>query len=79
MPERRAQRRLGQRPIEVVISDGTHHYLTPQVLDVLLEHNRVMRFRRSNGWATIGLDPIRVRNRRESSQHFNGPDRRSIY
>ena len=79
MPDRRALRRPGQLPIEVIISDGTHHYLAPQVLDVLLENNRVMKFRRADGWATVGIDPIRVRNRHESSQQFNGPDRRSVY
>ena len=77
MPERRAQRRPGQNPIEVIISYGTHHHMTPQVLGVLLENNRVMKFRRTNGWATVGIDPIRVKNRREASHLFNGPDRRS--
>jgi hypothetical protein len=77
MPERRTQRTPGQHPIEVIISDGTHHHLAPQVLDVLLENNRVIKFRRSNGWATVGIDPIRVKNRREASQFFNGTDRRS--
>jgi hypothetical protein len=51
--------------------------MTPQVLGVLLENNRVMKFRRTNGWATVGIDPIRVKNRREASHLFNGPDRRS--
>jgi hypothetical protein len=77
MPERRARRSPGQTPIEVIISDGTHHHLAPQVLDVLLENNRVLQFRRANGWAVVGMDPIRVRNRREASHFFNGPDRRS--
>ena len=77
MPERRAQQSPGQNPIEVIISDGTHHHLSPQVLDVLLENNRVIQFRRANGWAVVGLDPIRVTSRREASHLFNGPDRRS--
>ena len=45
MPERRGLRRAGQSPIEVIMNDGTHHHFTPQVLDVLLEKNRVIKFR----------------------------------
>ncbi len=77
MPERRAQLRPGQSHIETILSDGTHHHLTPSALDVLLENNQVIKFRRSSGWATVGLDPIRFKNRREASHFFNGPDRRS--
>ena len=77
MPERRAHLRPGKRPIETIISDGTHHQLTPAVLDVLLENNQVIKFRRSDGWVTVGIDPIRFKNRRESCFFFDGPDRRS--
>jgi hypothetical protein len=78
MPERRGLRRAGQNSIEVIMSDGTHHCFTPQVLDVLLENNRVTRFRREYGWVTVGVDPIRVRSRREASQMFHGHERRAI-
>jgi hypothetical protein len=77
MPERRAQLRPGHSPIEVIIDDGTHHLLTPSVLDVLLENNQVVKFKRSSGWVTVGVDPIRFKNRREASHLFNGHDRRS--
>lgn len=79
MPERRALRRPGQRPLDVITRDGTYQHLTPPVLDILLEKNQVLKFRRSSGWVTVGIDPIRVKDRREGSCPFNGPDRRSAY
>ena len=77
MPERRTQLKPGHSPIEAIIGDGTHHFLTPSVLDVLLENNQVVKFKRSRGWVTVGIDPIRFKNRREDSRSFNGHDRRS--
>lgn len=77
MAQRRAHLRSEQRPIEAILEDGSHHYLEPSVLDVLLEKNQITKFRRSNGWVTVGVHPIRVRNRREAHLPFDGPDRRS--
>jgi hypothetical protein len=77
MPERRTQLRPGHSPIEATVGDGTHHLLTPSVLDVLLENNQVIKFKRSSGWVTVGIDPVRFKNRRETSHLFNGHDRRS--
>ncbi|MDH3807552.1 MAG: hypothetical protein OET55_03465 [Desulfuromonadales bacterium] len=78
MPERRGLRKAGQNPIEVIMSDGTYHHLTPQVLDVLLENNRVIKFRRESGWVAVGVDPIRLKSRSEASHIFNGHERRAI-
>jgi len=77
MPEQNAQLRPRYSPIETIIADGTHHILTPAVLDVLLENNQVVKFKRSSGWVTVGIDPIRFKNRREASRSYNGHDRRS--
>jgi len=55
-----------QKHIQVVARDGTYQHLTPPALDVLLEKNNVMKFKRSSGWVTIGIEPIRVKDRRES-------------
>jgi len=77
MSDRRALRYEGRNPIEVIMNDGTHHHFMPQVLDVLLENNRVMKFRRSSGWVTVGVDPVRGRGRRsELSLNYYGPERR---
>ena len=78
MPERRSLRRSGHNPIEVIMSGGTHRHFSPQVLDVLLENNRVIKFRRKYGWVTVGVHPIRVKSRREASHLFHGHERRAI-
>lgn len=77
MPDRRVWERAGQHSIEAIMRDGTHHQFSAQVLDVLLESNRVMKFRRKSGWVTVGVDPVRVRNRREASHSFHGNERRA--
>ena len=79
MPDRRALRRPGQQPIDVITRDGTYQHLAPAVLDILLAKNHVLKFRRSSGWVTVGVDPIRVKDRREAARLFDGPDRRSAF
>lgn len=77
MPDRRARRRPGQPNIDVITRGGSYQYLTPLTLDILLENNKVIMFKRSNGWAIVGIDPIRRKDRRKASRPFHGPDRRS--
>lgn len=76
MAERKTQLKSTHSPIEAIIGDGTHHLLTPSALDVLLETSQVVKFKRSSGWVTVGIDPVRFNNRREVSNLFNGHDRR---
>jgi len=78
MPDRRARRRPGQRHIDVITNDGNYRHLAPLVLDIMLEKNLILKFKRSSGWVTVGIDPIRVKDRREASLPFNGPDQRSF-
>ena len=70
-------RRTGQQLIHAIRRDGTYQHLTPAALDILLEKGAIMMFRRLNGWVGVGIDPIRVKDRREVSRPFNGPDKRS--
>ena len=77
MSERRALLSSKERRIEVILSDGAHHYLEPSVLDVLLEKNQVEKFKRSSGWVTVGISPVRVGNRRGSYLPYHGIERRS--
>jgi hypothetical protein len=68
-----------QKHIHVIARDGTYQHLTPKVLDVLLEKNLLMKFKRSSGWVTVGIDSIRVKDRRDASRLFSGSDRRSAF
>lgn len=66
-----------ERPyIDVILKDGTYHHFTPRVLNVLLESQRVHKFKRSEGWATVGVDPVRTKKMAPVNGPFSGPDRR---
>lgn len=63
--------------IDVILKDGSYHHFPPRTLDVLLDSNRVMKFRRSSGWVTVGVDPVRVNCKAGYSCHaYHGPERR---
>jgi len=62
--------------IDVILKDGTYHHFTPRVLNVLLESNRVHKFKRAGGWATVGVDPVRTRKSHGTNGHFDGSERR---
>ena len=65
--------------IDVILKDGTYHHFTPRVLDVLLESHRVHKFKRSAGWATVGVDPVRTKKAEVSNNsHYHGPERRMV-
>jgi hypothetical protein len=63
--------------IDVILKDGTYHHFTPRVLDVLLESHRVHKFKRTGGWATIGVDPVRVRKPLSTNNQYVGSERRT--
>ena len=77
MPDREGQGSVNRYRIETIVDNDTLHYFTPQVLDVMLGNNLVVRFKRSSGWVTVGVDPIRTKNRREASRPYSGHERRS--
>jgi hypothetical protein len=79
MSDRSEQSSVKHYHVETLVSDGTHHYFTPQVLDIMLGNNCVLKFRRSSGWVTVGVDPIRAHSRRMDFHDYNGPERRSIH
>ena len=59
--------------ISVMYDDGQFDMVKPQILDTLLETNRVTSFKRDEGWAVIGRDTIRGNLR---SQGYQGLERR---
>ena len=62
--------------IEVVLHDLTTHKVDPRALDALLENDRVLKFRRTDGWAQVGIDPVRMK-RAEAEPIYTGPERRT--
>jgi hypothetical protein len=53
-------------------SDGRFDLIKPTLLDQLLEKNSLASFKRSEGWAVIGRDPLRG----SGGSSYRGPDRR---
>jgi hypothetical protein len=53
--------------IQVNYPDNRFDYVKEKVLDSLIEAKTISRFRRSTGWVTLGVDPIR-KVRREYTQ-----------
>ena len=79
MPEHAFLSRTDRSYIDVILKDGTYHHFTPRVLNVLLESHRVHKFKRSSGWATIGVDPVRTKKSGLTNGDFNnGRDRRML-
>ena len=60
--------------IRVMYTDGRFDMVKSQMLDNLLEENKVTRFMRSTGWAVVGRDPIR----RGSSEGYWGEEQRAV-
>ena len=79
MPENVFLSRKERSYIDVILKDGTYHHFTPRVLNVLLESHRVHKFKRSSGWATIGIDPVRTKKPGLANNTYsNGRDRRLL-
>jgi len=47
--------------IQVLYPGMQHDYVKDFMLDTLVETGRIIKFRRSSGWVTIGVDPVRSR------------------
>lgn len=66
----------GLRPsqsIEVQLNNGKEYHVGLSALNALLSLGRVVRFKRSDGWAVVGRDPLRTGDKTTSN---NGLDRR---
>jgi len=68
--------RSHQGRIEVILHDGTHYELSPRELDVMLDNDWVMKFKRSSGWVTVGVHPVRAKARVDLCPVYYGVERR---
>ena len=46
--------------IQMNYPDNRFDFVKEHILDVLIERKKIIRFRRSSGWVTLGLDPVRA-------------------
>ena len=58
--------------IQVLYDDNRYDYVKGFQLDRLLEVKKVQKFKRSSGWGTVGVDPVRWR----ISPSYDGMERR---
>jgi hypothetical protein len=63
--------------IRVMYGDGRFDMVKPQILDLLLETEKLTSFKRSDSWAVVGRDSIRKRS--NSSQDYAAPERRACF
>jgi hypothetical protein len=49
--------------IQVHYPDNRFDYVKENMLDLLIETKKITRFRRSSGWVTLGVDPVRMKRR----------------
>ena len=52
------------RLIKVEMNDGVLCRMAPRALDMFLARDQVSRFRRSDGWVVVGVDPLRDPSKR---------------
>jgi hypothetical protein len=45
--------------IRVIYQDDTYDMVKPLLLDMLISENKIKKFRRSEGWAAVGIDRMR--------------------
>ena len=62
--------------IEVVYLDGTESTVRNDVLDVLIATQKILRFKRTDGWVDIIREKARLRDYR-SREKYPGNDRRA--
>ncbi|MFA7061198.1 MAG: hypothetical protein WC156_10300 [Pedobacter sp.] len=60
--------------IQIEYYDNKFDFVKNYQLDSLLEKQKVHRFKRSSGWVTVGIDPIRTR---KNVLNFDDPERRN--
>lgn len=45
--------------IRVIYDNNSHDYVSDGSLDKLIKSNKIVKFERQSGWATLGIDPVR--------------------
>ena len=54
--------------IQIKYPDNRFDYVKENILDNLLESEKIVQFKRITGWVRIGVDPIRAKRRRSTLQ-----------
>ena len=57
--------------IRVMYKNNKYDMVNPNAFDGLISSDKIIKFLRSEGWATVGVDPVRGRG-----GHYEGSERR---
>jgi hypothetical protein len=49
--------------IRVIYNDNTYDFINPDRLNESLKAGTITMFKRSSGWARVGIDPLRDNNK----------------
>jgi len=60
--------------IHVIYPGMQHDFVKDFMLHMLIENNKIIKFRRSSGWVTLGVDPVRTMTNRSG---YKGVERRA--
>lgn len=58
--------------LKVIYENDKHDMVKNFMLDRFIESGKIRKFKRSDGWVTVGVDMIRGKG-----GSYNGPDRRN--
>ena len=59
--------------IRVELKDGAICRMVPRALNIFLAQDKVVKFERSEGWAVVGVDPLRDM---KADRNYSGFERR---
>lgn len=62
--------------IRVMYKDNKYDYVPDSRLDELIESGKIKQFCRTDGWVTVGEDPIRGMGSVPDRVGYGGPERR---
>jgi len=61
--------------IHIMYPDNKYDFVREFMLGSLIEDGKVLKFRRSNGWVSVGEEPVRLE---KPHYHYYGSEKRSI-
>lgn len=59
--------------IRVLCQNGKYEIINDESLENYIDSGNILLFKRKDGWATVGIDPIR-----DTSHGYIGPERRRV-
>lgn len=66
-PEKMSPEVERRKMVHIEYENQKYDYVSNSTLDRLLDSNKIIKFKRKAGWATVGVDPVR-KTKREDRQ-----------